>query len=129
MKLTNQQILNFINSDISAKKLPVKLAYAISVNFSNVAPAIRAYNEQRNKLIDKYAKKDDDGKPLAENGLYLFEDRTGWDKSVTELLGIEAEVNITQVPEKVLEKCDSPEFDTLTVTELSAIQFMIKQQA
>ena len=129
MKLTNQQILNFVNSGIQKKNLPIKLAYGISVNLSSIEPALIAYNKQREELIEKYVKKDDDGKPLAENGLYLFEDRTGWDKSVTELLEIEAEVNITQVPEKVLEKCDNPEFDTLTVTELSAIQFMIKQQA
>ena len=129
MKLTNQQILNFVNSAITAKKLPVKLAYGISVNLKSIESALVAYNKQREELIEKYVKKDDDGNPLVENNYYVFEDKTGWDESIAELLEAEAEVSITQVAEKALEKCDNPEFDTLTVTELSAIQFMIKQQA
>lgn len=129
MKLTNQQILNFVNSGIQKKYLPIKLAYGISVNLSSIEPALIAYNKQREELIEKYVKKDDDGKPLTENGFYVFKDRTGWDKSITELLETKAEVSITQVPERVLIKCDNPEFDSLTVPELLAIQFMIKQQA
>lgn len=129
MKLTNQQILNFVNSGIQKKNLPIKLAYGISVNLSSIEPALIAYNKQREELIEKYVKKDDEEKPLTENGFYVFKDRTGWDKSITELLETKAEVSITQVPERVLIKCDNPEFDSLTVPELSAIQFMIKQQA
>lgn len=126
MKLTNQQILNFVNSAITAKKLPVKLAYGISVNLKSIELALAAYNKQREELVEKYVKKDDDGNPLVKNNYYVFEDKTGWDESIAELLETEAEVSITQVPEKALEKCDNPEFDSLTVPELSAIQFMIK---
>lgn len=126
MKLTNQQILNFVNSGITSKKLPVKLAYGISVNLSSVAPALAAYNKQRDKLIEEYAKKDKDGKPVTEGNMYVFEDEAGWSEAIKELLETEAEVNITKLPEEALEKCDNPEFNSLTISELSAIQFMIK---
>ena len=89
---------------------------------ADMAETVEKYREE---LIEKYVKKDDDGKPLTENGFYVFKDRTGWDKSITELLETKAEVSITQVPERVLIKCDNPEFDSLTVPELLAIGFMI----
>lgn len=127
MKLTNQQILNFINSGIASKKLPVKFAYAISVNISNVSSALTAYNKQREKLLEDYAKKGEDDKPVIENNCYVFEDEAGWSGAMAELLETEAEVSVTKVSEDVLEKCDNPEFDSLTVSELSAIGFMIEQ--
>lgn len=125
MKITNRQILGFLNSNIASKNLPVKLAYAIAANIEAVKPALEAYNRQRTDLIEKYAKKDEEGKPIAENGNYVFDDPEGWSSGISELLEAEAEISATTVPVDLLEKCDTEDFDSLNVADLSAINFMI----
>ena len=125
MKLTNEKILSFSNSEVANKKLPVKLAFAISVNASAVAPALEAYHRQRKSLLEKYAEKDGD-EFVVENGRYKIEDEKGWLQEIQELLETESDVTITTVPVDVLEKCDADAFDSLTVKELFEINFMIK---
>lgn len=127
MKLTNQQILNFLNSNIMDKKLPIKFAYAISVNIEAIKPAFDAYNKQRVEIIEKYVKRNEDGEPVVEDANFVFEDTIGFNKALTELLEAEAEVNITLIKADVLEKCDESEYDCLTIPELMAINFMIEK--
>lgn len=125
MKITNRQIINFLNANVGNKQLPIKLAYAIAVNIEAVKPALEAYNKKREELIEKYAKKDEKNKPAIENGNYIFEDIDGWNEAITELLDAEAEVTVTKVPVHVLEKCDEPGFDNLSVGDIATINFMI----
>lgn len=125
MKITNRQIINFLNTNVGGKQLPIKLAYAIAVNIEAIKPALEAYNKKREDLIEKYAEKDEKSKLVIENGNYIFEDAAGWNEAITELLDAEAEVNITTVPVVVLEKCDEPAFDNLSVADIATINFMI----
>ena len=127
MKLKNKDILNFINADVASKKLPVKLGYALSVNLAAVEPAFKAYNDQRTKLVEECAKKDENGKPLIEDNNYIFEDISKWNESILELLEAEADVNVSTVSLDILEKCDDPAFDKLSVIELASIKFMIAE--
>ncbi|MCB6992443.1 hypothetical protein LI177_02955 [bacterium 210820-DFI.6.37] len=126
MKLTNDKIINFLNLEISKKRLPIRLAYAISVNAAAIAPAVEAYNKQRKELLEKYAEKDEDGNLVARDGQYKIVDPEGWNRDIMELLSAEAEVNISSVPVEVLEKCDEPQFYNLSIDELNAINFMIE---
>lgn len=125
MKLSNRKILDFINSDLVSKKLPIKLAYAISVNVSAVEGAIKAFNNQRTNLIEKYAKKGEDGKPISDDGKYIIENTKEWNESINELLDAESDVNVTTITLDLLEKCDDEAFDKLSVGELAVISFMV----
>lgn len=125
MKLSNRKILDFINSDLVSKKLPIKLAYAISVNVSAVEGAVKAFNNQRTNLIEKYAKKGEDGKPISDNGNYIIENTKEWNESINELLDAESDVNVTTITLDLLEKCDDEAFDKLSVGELAVISFMV----
>ncbi len=49
-------------------------AYRVMKNFNAVAAEVKIYEEQRIKLCEKYAKKDEEGKPVIENENYMFED-------------------------------------------------------
>lgn len=129
MKITNGQIINFLNAGVGNKQLPIKLAYAIAVNIEAVKPALEAYNKKREELIGKYAEKDEMSKPATENGNYIFEDAEGWNKAITELINAEAEVTVTKIPVHVLEKCDEPGFDNLSVGDIATINFMIGEYA
>lgn len=127
MNLTNQQILDFANTPLGNKKLPMKLAYAIAVNTAAMAPALEGYNAARKTLLNGYAKTDDKGEPIVENGNYIIENIDGWTNDIKVLLETEANIPVTTVPVDVLEKCDDPAFDKLSVRELAVISFMIEE--
>lgn len=125
MKITNQEILHFIQLNIGEKKLPVQLSYAISVNLAKFKPILEVYNEHRMKLVLEHAKKDENGSPVIEDECYIFEDVAGWNKAIVELNLAEVEVDLTKVPIEVLAKCDESSFDSLSVNEVNAMGFMI----
>ena len=127
MKLQNRTILNFLTADFRGKKLPLKLSFALKLNTDALKGSLNAYNEQRQELIDKHAEKDKDGQPVIKNNSYIMKDQAAWETDMNELLDMEVEANIKTVDLDTLEKCDLPEFDTLTVDEIEAIYFMISQ--
>ena len=127
MKLTNQEILNFLNYGIVNKKLPVRVGYAVSVNTEEFSSKVKAYEKQREILLEKYAEKDEKGKPAVEGAQYKIKDAENWNKDVKELLETETEVNVTTCTLDDLAKCDSSDFDSLTVLELSVLKFMIEK--
>lgn len=128
MKLKNQQIVDFVNTDFTQKKLPIRMKHAIAMNMASVSAAVKVYSEQRKELVDKFAKRDESGELfINENGNYEFEGENvkGWNEAMEELLGSDVEVPVTSFPYSVLEKCDGPDFDDLSLPEVSAIRFMI----
>ena len=54
----------------------------------------------------------------------MIPDQEGYAKDIEELLNIETEAEIQTVSLDVLEKCDDPRFDPLTIEELTALEFM-----
>lgn len=108
MKLRNSQIISFLNTyaAIKAKKLPVKLGYAIKKNVSAVTAASEAYSTERNELLERYAQKSENGQFLVNDGCYVIPDQEGYAKDIEELLNIETEAEIQTVSLDVLEKCD-----------------------
>lgn len=125
MKLSNKKMIEFAKVDFASKKLPVKLAYALSLNIEAIRGALKVYDGQRMKLVEEYAKKDTDGKPVIEDNNFVVEDMAKWMAAIDELLATEAEVTITTINLDALEKCDSPDFDSLSVEELALMNFMI----
>lgn len=126
MKVTNQEILNFAALQMKTKHLPVRVAYAISVNAVEAEAKIKAYDEQRKALLQQHADKDENGKPIIENGNYKVADPVRWNADIQELLEAEAEMNVTTFPLDDLAKCDGPDFDSLSVAEITAMKFMIE---
>ena len=127
MKVKNITLLNFVNSALVMKKLPTKLSFAIAINADEANKKVKLYDEERKKLAEKMAKKDEEGNPVIENDHYIFEDENAWDEVMRELLDTEVEVAMTTVTLDDVAKCDNPEFDTLTIPELSVIKFMIEK--
>lgn len=97
VKLRNRRLVNDVQTlwKISQKQLPVKISYAVAKNINKINSELKIYNKERQKLIDKYAKKDDKGNPVAdERGQIKFLDQKGWDKDIKTLLDIENEIDI-----------------------------------
>ena len=86
--------------------------------------AAAAYTAERKEILDRYAKKDKNGKNIVEDNCYVISDQEEYAKEIEELLEIETEAEIQKVSEEIIEKCDDPRYDPLTLEELAALEFM-----
>jgi len=127
MKLSNERIVNDANvlGAISQKNLPIKVSYAIAKNIVKIEAEIKVYNKERQKLIDKYSVKDEEGKPLIEdnNIRIAHEYIEDWNQDIKELLDIENEVDIHKfhIDELINSNCD------MSPAELMLIDYMIEE--
>ena len=117
---------------IAGKNLPVKVSYAIAKNIKVLNEEFKTIEEQRIKLCEKYAKKDDTDKPITieKNGnqVYQFDDNDEQkvNEEYAELLEEETKLDIHKVNIHEFEKCDqSDRYDILNASEYSALEFMI----
>lgn len=128
MKLTNRRILNDANflTALMQRQFPVKVSYAISKNVSKLESELNIYNKEREKIIDKYCKKDEEGNLLIdENNNYSIEDENIdiCNKELNELLDIEIDVNIHKFKLDDL-MCGSYE---MSPSEMALIDYMIEE--
>lgn len=127
MKLTNEKIIAFKELDVADKKLPIKLSWAIAANDIAIAPFADAFYKKKNEIIQKYAKKDNDGQILVdENNNLSMQNATEWIQEMNDLFSATIEIPITTVSINELEKCDTENFDSLSVAEIGYIAFMIE---
>lgn len=105
MKVKNVDMVAFLNSlnELTAKKLPVKLYFAIKLNA----------DEFFQKVVPTYNKLEEEARSDREK--------------LSELLSIENELTIQTVSRDLLEKVDeSDKYDALTYQEYNALQFMVE---
>ena len=114
MKITNQQMVNFLNlvhghkgesgrleGGLIERNIPRKLYSALDLNLKSLSAAADTYSKQ------------------------LAECRNDTE-AVRELLNIEIEAIIQTVPEELFDRMDeSDKFDSLSGIEYSTLQFMI----
>lgn len=117
---------------IAGKNLPVKVSYAIAKNIKVLNEEYKTIDEERIKLCEKYADKDEDGKSVKveKEGkeVYQFSDdnEEKVNEEYKELLETEAELDIHKVSIEEFEKCDmSDRYDILNPSEYSVLEFMI----
>ena len=128
MKIKNSQIVNFINGimNLKEKKLPIKLGYAITRNIKIMEPVATSYEEERQKILGKYAEKDDSGKFRVEDGSYNISDIVAYEREMNELLAIENEMQLHTVTFDEIEKCDLEQFDALSVQDITLLDLMME---
>lgn len=127
MKIKNQEILDFAGMRLGDKRLPVKISYAIHKNAAAIEPILKAYDETRKSLIEQYAEKGEDGKPIIEDNKVTIGEPEAFNADMAELLDEETEVEIHKVSIAEFDKLDDPKFDALTVSEMSILNFMIEE--
>lgn len=117
--MTNRNIVNFFNAKdrLKDKRLPMKLAFALKVNYEKLQPYANAYNEQFSEIGEKYGVK---------KGEVPVENQNDFSSEIIDLLDTEVVCDVQEIDSEVLEKCEQVQFDDLTVRELEAIDFMIK---
>lgn len=127
MKLSNARILNDSArlSQIAQKELPVKVSYAIAKNISKLESELKFYNKEREKLIEKYSIKDEQGKIIVDENSQIKlqpEQIEDWNKDLKELLDIENEVDIRQFSIEALSGYN------MSASELMLIGYMITEE-
>ena len=125
MELSNRKIVADVNtlSQVAQRKLPVKAGFAIAKNLNKIESVLNIYNKERQKLIDKYCEKDEEGKLKTENNTYEIKEglRDDFNKESEELLEIENEVDIHKFNIKELDGVE------ISVAELQTIEYMIEE--
>lgn len=131
MKITNRQVIEFINSvsanKLASKRLPVKVAYAISRNLDKMNNIITSYETARKTLLDQYAEKDEEGKAKVKDGNYVIQEdqKQAFSDEMKELLEVENEIDLHTINMDEVEKCDTDKYDSLTTADLMALDIMI----
>jgi len=126
MKLSNERILNDSAklSQIAQKELPVRVSYAIAKNIIKFQAELKTYNTEREKLIEKYSIKDENGHTVAdENNQIKFQPDLvlDWNKDIKELLSIENQIDIHQF------SIDALNGYNMTASDLMLIEYMITE--
>lgn len=119
----NANILVSINHK---QGLSRKMSYAIAKNTKKIENELEIYNCERQKLLDKYCVKDEEGKnKIDENNQLKIADEhiESWSRDLEELLNIEVEIDIHKfhIDDFYNSNCD------LTPAEILAIDYMIEE--
>ena len=119
--MTNRDVVNFCNARqiFGNKKLPVRLAFALKLNYEKLKTCADAHNKQFAEIKKKYTKENgeltDDTKELEE-----------FAKDIDELMSTKVACDIQKVDISLLEKCDQDQFDSLSLDEVEILNFMIE---
>ena len=125
MKLTNKKISNdsLLLMEIARKELPIKVSYAIAKNIAKIEKELEIYNSERQKILDKYCVKDENGKnKVDENNQLKIQEKylKDWEKDIKELQNIDIEIDIHKFKLEELNEYK------MTPSELIAIDYMIE---
>ncbi|MBP1889876.1 hypothetical protein J2Z53_001459 [Clostridium moniliforme] len=124
-KLTNKEILEKVGmlGEVSRKSLPVKVSYAIGKNIGKIESELKHYNNEREKIVEKYCEKDEEGNLKIENGNYVIkeDEKENWEKDMKELQDIEVDVDVHKFKLELLNGYD------MTASEMMCIDFMIEE--
>lgn len=114
---------------ITEKKFPAKIGYAIAKNIEKLGDENKNLEQQRVKLCEMYAQKDENGKPETEEGKFIFstEEKQKFEEEYKGLLNEEVELEIHNVDVIELQKCDLNErYDAPTAQDYMIMEFMFK---
>ncbi|MEE0711604.1 MULTISPECIES: hypothetical protein [Peptostreptococcaceae] len=128
MKITNRRIVNDSNflASLMHRQFPVKISYAISKNISKLESDLKIYNSEREKIINKYCKKDEEGNlVIDESNNYSIEEEyiDICNKELNELLDIEVDIDIHKFKLNDLLQCNLE----VSPADLSLIDYMIEE--
>ena len=128
MKLTNKRILEDANGlgQLTQMKLPTKVSYAIAKNIDKIQSVLKIYNNEKQKLIDQYSVKDEEGKTkIGEDNKITIQKEflEDWNKDIKELQEIENDIEIHKFNISSLENGNYE----MSAGEIMLIDYMIEE--
>lgn len=127
MELSNRKIVSDVNTltVLAQRKLPVKAGFAIAKNLNKIESILNIYNKERQKIVDEYCEKDEEGKlKINKDNSYIIKDglRDEFNTKLEELLDIENKVEIHKFDLSILDGVE------ISVAELQAVEYMITEE-
>lgn len=111
---------------IVRKNLPARLSYAIGKNILKLEGEFKELESARHKLAEQYAKKDENGNLVIENGKYVFGDNEEiFDKEYKDLLDMEVEIDILTLPVNIIDSFEDTRYDAPSPLDMISIDFML----
>lgn len=110
MKLTNLQAVTFINivGELQKKRIPTAMSFALLSNVNVIMNQVKAYEDVRKTIVTN------------DNTI---------SQELVDLLNETVEHNLKTIKFSDLETIDrNPKYDSFTVSELSAIMFMVEDE-
>ena len=131
MRLTLKEISDKYQtiSSITSKKLPIKLSYAISKNMVVLESEAKVIDDNRIKLAQTYAEKNEDGTPKIIDHSYVISDLESFNKELNEYYKSETDIEVCKIYSNELDKLDDPRYDVLSPSEIMALQFMFEDKS
>ena len=128
----NEMLINIqVIDEIKNYKLPIIVMWQITKNLHTFSDLVKLYNEERVNIIKRYAKKDENGEVIEENGETVFPDENARIKCISEINELMAqdnkEIQIAKVKLDDLKACDSEQFTSLSIEQIYALSFMIEE--
>jgi hypothetical protein len=84
-------------NELLGKEIPVKPAYWFGKLAKKIQKEVVEFEENRMKLVNKYAIKDDNGQPVAENGKYQFNNQEEFQAEFKELVETDIEIDFNPI--------------------------------
>lgn len=134
MNLTFKDVSELYDNlrNISIKKLPFKISYAISKNMAALESENAIIESNRIKLIEMYADKDESGKAVINNGEYHIaeEIQPAFAKEYNEFMDTQTEVlkDVSEINISEFEKLEDSRYDALSPADMTALSFMISEE-
>lgn len=127
MKIKNKEIRILAEKmkEIEKKNFPVKISFAIARNQKTISDILQTLEEQRKKLCEKYAERDENGNIKTEDNAYVIQDTQELRREYQELLEIETEFELQKIEEADLEKCGEGKYDAISPDDAHFFQYMI----
>ena len=124
MKLKNIEIMNSIPviNKLLQSDIDITAQFILNKNTSAINDIAKAYVTGRNKLLDKYVKKDEEGKMVIENNNYIFDDGNA-EKCMDEMNKLDNIENDIKLQKLSIEDLKGAK---VTGAEFEAIKFLIK---
>lgn len=129
MKLTLKELTDKYKefSSIAVKRLPAKLSYAISKNMTMLEKEVKLIDDNRIKLAQTYAEKNEDGTPKIVENSFVISDIESFNRELMEYYKAETDVEVCKVNPSELDKLDDPRYDALSPAEIKSLQFMFEE--
>lgn len=127
MELSNRKIVSDVNTltVLAQRKLPIKAGFAIAKNLNKIESILNIYNKERQKIVDEYCEKDEEGKlKINKDNSYIIKEglRDEFNTKSEELLDIENKVEIHKFDLSILDGVE------ISVAELQAVEYMITEE-
>ena len=126
MKIKNIVLSNSVSvlNKLSEMDLDIVVACKLEENIIKFNENLQAYEKTRRKLIEKYADKDNEGKPIVKDNQYCFTDEKNKIKFIEEINKLD---NLEKDLEFNLFKLDDFKGVRMTTLDYGRIKFMIEK--